>query len=134
MAAKKKSKKQYLVEIVEDDVYLLSTLTRAFEAEGIKVLQAKDGKEGYDIAIKNQPDAILLDIVMPVMSGLEMLTKLRKDAWGKDAMVMVLSNLGDADTVRETNSKKVGAFFIKADWKLDAIISEVKKRLDGTVS
>lgn len=131
MVSKTKAQKKYVVEIVEDDVYLLSTLTRAFESEGIKVLQAKDGKQGYEIARKEHPDAILLDIVMPVMSGLEMLAKLRKDEWGKDALVLVLSNLGDADTVRETNSKKVGAYFIKADWKLDSIIEEVKKKMEA---
>lgn len=129
MPTKKNGKKELVVEIVEDDIYLLSALTRAFESEGIKVVQAKDGKEGYDLALKEHPDAILLDIVMPVMSGLEMLTKLRKDKWGKNALVLVLSNLGDADTVREANQKHVGAFFIKADWKLGSIIEDVLKRL-----
>lgn len=128
MAAKKKAK-QKVVQIVEDDIYLLGTLSRAFEAEGIKVLQSKDGKEGYETAIQEHPDAILLDIVMPVMSGLEMLTKLRQDKWGKDALVMILSNLGDADTVRQTSDKNVSTFFIKADWKLGSIVEEVKKKL-----
>jgi len=60
------SKKILIIEVVEDDRPLLSVLSERFNAEGFKVITATTGEEGFDLAIKNKPDLILLDIVMPI--------------------------------------------------------------------
>ena len=81
-------KKILMVEVVEDDEPLLSVLSERFREEGYNVINAITGEEGLKLALKNKPDLILLDIVMPKMDGIAMLKKLRKDPWGKNANVI----------------------------------------------
>lgn len=70
--------------IVEDEESLLKTLGEKFTLEGFEVVKAQNGVEGLRVALQEHPDLILLDIVMPVMGGMEMLGKLRQDDWGKN--------------------------------------------------
>ncbi len=66
---------------------------------------------------------------MPAMSGGEALKKLREDKWGKTAKVIILTNLSDDESVR--NSRELGAldYLIKTDWKLKEIVAKVKQNL-----
>ncbi len=68
--------------VVEDDVPELNALRDKFTREGFSILTAKNGEEGLAIALREHPDLILLDIIMPVMDGITMLVKLREDSWG----------------------------------------------------
>ncbi len=81
--------------IVEDDLDLLEVLRKKFTLEKFQVSQAPDGKIGLEEALRNHPDLILLDILMPVMDGMTMLGKLREDSWGKEVPVILLTNLSD---------------------------------------
>ena len=115
--------------IVEDDLDLMEVLIKRFEQASFKVLQAVDGKVGLAEAKKNRPDLILLDIIMPVMDGMTMLAKLREDAWGKNAAVIMLSNLSDEIKVAEAMKNNVYDYLVKADWNLDEIVQKVRERL-----
>lgn len=64
--------------IVEDDEALSKTLTAVLEAEGFTVISASDGQKGLDLALKEQPDLIALDLVLPSLGGLEICQKLRE--------------------------------------------------------
>lgn len=111
------------VLVVEDEPSLLKILGETLKKEGFNVFTAKDGAEGLEIALKNHPDLILLDIVMPKMNGIEMLKNLWQDKWGKNAQVIFLTNVvGEA--------KKFGTYkyLLKVDWKLQDIVKEVKKK------
>lgn len=68
--------------IVDDEPALLAALVDKFTRAGYSVTVAEDGQQGLNSALKNHPDLILLDIIMPVMDGLTMLAKLRRDGWG----------------------------------------------------
>jgi len=124
-------KKILIVEIVEDDRPLLSVLTERFTNEGYKVISAITGDEGLDLALKNKPDLILLDIVMPKMDGLIMLEKLRKDPWGKTANVILLTNLSaDEKITKAVTELEPSYYLIKTDWKMDDIVERVKSVLN----
>ncbi len=84
--------------IIEDELAYVSLL-RDTLAKTYQVIVAKNGKEGLEYAIKEHPNLMLLDIKMPVMDGMTMLGKLRKDAWGKTAKVILLTNLEPSDSV-----------------------------------
>jgi DNA-binding NarL/FixJ family response regulator len=71
----------------------------------------------------------MLDITMPVMTGLSMLEKLRQDTWGSNVPVMVLTNRDDSFNISEMLHNKTSGYYIKADNKLNDIIKEVKERL-----
>lgn len=118
-----------IILIVEDERDLLETLVDKFNHEGFESLGAGDGEEGLKVALKRQPDLILLDLLMPKMDGLTMLSKLRQDQWGKNAHVIILSNVGDNERVAGALESGAYEYLVKTDWKIDEIVAKVKKRL-----
>lgn len=121
-------KKQRIL-IVEDDIPLLNGLTEAFENAGYEVIQAIDGVSGLSTAIKEHPDLIILDVIMPNMNGMDMLKKLRSNPWGKKAIVILLSNDDDPAHIRETLKDNATDYLIKSDWKISDIIEKIKDTL-----
>lgn len=115
--------------IVEDEPSLLTILVDKLNREGFSCLEAKNGEEGLKVALREHPDLILLDIIMPVMDGMTMLYELRKDPWGKDAKVIFLTNLSEAEKVAESLSQGVFDYLVKSDWKLEDIVIKVKEIL-----
>ena len=105
-------------------------LVEKFAHEGMKTIEAKDGEEGLEIALKEKPGVILLDIIMPRMSGMTMLEKLRKDAWGKTVPVIILTNLNPDDKImREIVETEPVFYLVKADWKIEDVVNKVKEVL-----
>ena len=117
------------VLVVEDERAMTQALADKCTLEGFGVLTAKDGEEGLEVALREHPDIILLDIIMPKMDGITMLKKLRRDEWGKKAKVIILSNLSDEDRVSDAIEQGTYDYLVKADWKLDDIITRIRKRL-----
>ena len=118
--------------IVEDEPMIRKALVEQFSGEkNLTVMSAKDGKEGLTSAMREHPDFILLDIIMPIMNGLEMLNELRKDEWGKTAQVMILSNLADTEKKAEASAQGVKYFIIKSNVNVSAIMKKVLDAMDG---
>ena len=123
-----KTKKTIL--IVEDDAPLRNALRDKLICEGFTTLEAKNGAEGLEVALAEHPDLILLDIVMPVMDGITMLKKLRKDEWGKNARIIMLTNLSDTEKMTEAIEQGSYDYLVKSDWKIEDIIAKVKEKID----
>lgn len=115
--------------IVEDEVSLLNALCDKLTGEGFTVLKAKNGEEGLEVALREHPDLILLDIVMPVMDGVTMLGLLRKDTWGKDVEVIILTNLNEPEKVAEVLEKEARDYLVKSDWTLQNVVKKIRERL-----
>lgn len=115
--------------LVEDNVALTNVLKDKLTHENFYTLIAKNGEEGLKIAIKEQPDIILLDVLMPKMNGLIMLKKLREDTWGKTVPVIILSNDDNPEHISETLKDNALDYLIKVDWKLDDIVKKIKETL-----
>ena len=115
--------------IVEDDSSFRNVLKNKIVHEGFSVLVAKDGEEGLEITIKEKPNLILLDVIMPKMNGIKMLKKLREDSWGKTVPVLLLSNDDDPEHIRETLKDDASDYLIKSDWKLEDIIKKIKETI-----
>jgi len=109
--------------IVEDEEAVSDILTDRLAKEGFETLTAKNGKEGLESALKEHPDLILLDIVMPVMDGMTMLGELREDEWGRTVSVIVLTNLSDDEKISEAVGQGIYDYLIKTDWKIEDVIS-----------
>lgn len=115
------------VLIVEDEDPVVYTLNERFKLmPNVKTFYAEDGVQGLEMALREKPDLILLDIVMPKLDGLEMLGRLRKDPWGKKANVIVLSNLSHPDKEKEAKRLGVADYVIKADSSLEDVMTKVK--------
>ncbi len=122
--------KQKIILIVEDEASLLNVLSDKLRSKDFLVLEAKNGKEGLETALREHPDLILLDIVMPVMDGMTMFKKLREDAWGKSVEVIMLTNSSDAENVAGAIEQGSYDYFIKSDWKLEDVVAKVKEKLE----
>jgi len=93
--------KKISVLVIEDEKDIRKVLEYNLESDGFKVYSAADGLEGLKIARKIKPDVILLDWIMPKMSGLEVLAELRNDENTKDIVVIMLTAknmMGDVST------------------------------------
>jgi CheY-like chemotaxis protein len=121
--------KKNTILIVDDERTLLSALVDKFTREGFVVSGAKNGKEGLSRALADHPDIILLDLIMPVMDGTTMLANLRKDPWGKDAKVIVLTNLSELEKAA-SRLQGVYDYLIKSDWELKDVVKKVKEGLE----
>lgn len=122
------SQKQTIL-IVEDEILIFNALRDKFSSEGFSILEARSGEQGLEVALAKHPDLILLDIILPGINGMEMLNKLRKDAWGKDALVILLTNLNEPAQVSDGLAQHVHAYIVKSDWTLEDIVKKVKEGL-----
>jgi len=114
------------VLIVEDDENIRELYSDAFQLAGIAVLKAANGSEGVELALKHHPDAILMDIMMPIMGGHEAVGKIRKDAWGKNAKVVYLTNMTDAENVVHAVERGSEEYIIKANTSVKEVLSLVR--------
>jgi DNA-binding response OmpR family regulator len=112
------------VLIVEDERPLAHALDLKLKHEGFDSVVANNGKEGLDLILGGNFDVVLLDMMMPVMDGFQMLKELQKQE--KRPVVFVLSNLSQRED--ETRVIEAGArkYFIKSDTPLSVIVEEVK--------
>lgn len=111
--------------IIDDDKDLNTVLVDKLNFSGFEAFGAEDGVAGLEKALKLHPDAILLDLVMPKMGGLEMLQMLRKDPWGKDVKVIILTLLEKADYVADAVEGNIYGYIVKTGHSLDEIVGKV---------
>ncbi len=83
--------------LVEDDLALAKMYQDQLVSDGFEVFLAHDGREGLDQARIKRPSLIILDIAMPKMNGMAMLEELRKDEWGKNVPVIILTIIDPDD-------------------------------------
>ncbi len=117
------------VAIIEDDAAISQMYRIKFEAENYEVETAENGKLGLELAKEMKPDIILLDLMMPVMTGEEMLTRLRKTDWGKNIKVIVLTNRGEQEIPPEVKRLGVDAIILKAAMTPRQVAELVKTKL-----
>lgn len=116
--------------LVEDDAALRRVLADKLNDEDFIVLEGADGEQGLALALEKHPSLILLDIFMPNMDGITMLSKLRSaDAWGKHVTVIVLTNSTDAQTIAKVSTFGGTDFLIKNEWSLDALVGRIREHL-----
>jgi DNA-binding response OmpR family regulator len=121
---------QHTLLLVEDDSFLIEILVKKFKAADFRVVHAGDGKEALRKAHDEEPDIIMLDIILPGMNGFEILEKLKSDETLADIPVAFLSNLGQKEDVEK--GKKLGAvdFIVKANHSLDEIVKRTGELIE----
>jgi DNA-binding response OmpR family regulator len=126
MATKQDPKFKSKVLLVEDDKMLADMYVTKFSKEGMEILKADDGAKGLEMAKKEKPDLILLDIIMPKLDGFAVLKELKKDPGMSDTHILLLTNLGQSEDVEK--GKQLGAddYFIKANHTPAEIVTKVK--------
>lgn len=117
------------IAIIEDDQAISQMYRIKFEAEGYTVETADNGQLGLELIDKMRPNIVLLDLMMPVMTGEEMLAKLRGTDWGKDIKVIILTNRGEQEIPPEVKKMGVTAIILKADMTPRQVAELVKSKL-----
>lgn len=116
--------------VIEDDTDLRRILQDSLTKEGYDTSEAKTGEEGLALALAKHPDLVLLDIVLPSMDGLAVLSEIRKDkAWGQYAKVVMLTNLSDSQSVADCLELGAHSFLVKADWTIENIMETIHGEL-----
>lgn len=117
------------IAIIEDDQAISQMYRFKFEAEGFDVQTAENGKLGLELVQSMKPDIILLDLMMPEMTGDELLVKMRATAWGKDIKVIVLTNMGEQEIPEAVKKLNVSDVILKANMTPRQVADVVKKNL-----
>jgi CheY-like chemotaxis protein len=122
-APKKQAKK---ILWVEDDKFLGNILVRKFETSGHMVLKAQNGEEAFTILQTDKPDVIVLDILLPGMSGFEVLQKIRTMDTFRYIPVIMLSNMNKPSDIEKAKALGAQKFLVKAAVSLDQIVQEIE--------
>ncbi len=118
------------VLIIDDDLYLRELYEEVLKKEGYEVETASDGKEGYEKIIAQPYDAILLDIMLPQLDGLGILTKLKETkSQVPFKNIILLTNLSHDATVKQALALGVHACLTKSAVTPDQIVVKVKEVL-----
>lgn len=122
------AKKRVLV--VDDEAAMRASLCVALEEAGYAVTSANDGLAGIEAAIREHPDLILLDIVMPKLNGMELLARLRQNEWGRTAKVIFFTHLeGDDDIIRGITAYEPSMYLIKGAWEIADVVTKANEVL-----
>ncbi|MDB5239337.1 MAG: hypothetical protein JWO00_672 [Candidatus Parcubacteria bacterium] len=123
-AANTSAKKKILW--VEDDKLIGNILMKKLTSSGFDIFHAKSGDEAIEGLKTFAPDAVVLDLVLPGMSGFDILQKIREDNRFKNVPAMILSNLSKQSDIERAKSLGAQKFLVKASVSLDQIIEEVR--------
>ena len=121
----------HTILVIDDDRNLRTSLCEALTLAGFTTIEASTGEQGLALAFAHKPDLILLDISMPQMNGYEVLSKLRKDVWGKKVKVILLTALDSLNNIAQGVDLSSNAYLIKSEVTLQSIIQTVNFHLFG---
>lgn len=129
--AKAKQKKQKIL-IVEDDIALRNVYETRFKLENLDVLVAGDGEEGLSVAVKEKPDVVVLDLMMPKISGMDVLDILKSTPETKKIPVLILTALTQESIKTKGFVFGANEFMVKSESKLEEIVEKVKSMLKSS--
>jgi CheY-like chemotaxis protein len=113
-----------VILVVDDEIEFLKMIRMRLEAIGYEVITANDGKEALDKVKKHKLDAVLLDILMPGMNGLEVLKKIRQD--NGNLPVFIITAFSTEERFELANKINASGFIVKT--------SDLKKEIDNITS
>lgn len=111
---------------VEDDKLIGTILSKKLINSGFDLFHAKNGDEALEMLRSVIPDAIVLDLVLPGMSGFDILQAMKKDSAVSQVPVMILSNLSKQSDIERAKALGAQKFLVKASASLDEIVQEVR--------
>ena len=115
--------------LVEDDSNLREIYAARLEAEGYEVVTAADGEEGLAVAVKERPHLIIADVMMPKISGFDMLDILRTTPETKDVKVIVMTALSQDEDRQRGESLGADKYFVKSQVVLEDLVETIKELL-----
>lgn len=118
--------------LVEDDSNLREIYGARLEAEGYEIVSASDGEEALALAVRERPDLIISDVMMPKISGFDMLDILRSTPETKNVKVIVMTALSQDEDRKRGEELGADRYVVKSQVTLDDIVEMVRDILGGT--
>lgn len=115
--------------LVEDDINLRDIYMARLQAEKYEIITASDGEEALAVAVKQKPDLILLDVMMPKISGFDVLDILRSTPEIKNAKVIIMTALNQESDKRRGESLGADKYLIKSQVTLEDVVRSIKDLL-----
>jgi len=122
--------KTYKVAIIEDDSFISNMYKTKLKLAGYDVKTAYDGEEGLKLIDEFKPDLVLMDLMMPNMSGVAALERLKEEILAGKFKVIALTNMGDDDTISNVKKMGVSDYIVKADVTPTQVEQRVRKVLE----
>ena len=116
------------VLVVEDDKFISNAFKTKFESEGFTCKLAFNGEEALEILQDFVPSIIILDLVMPVKNGFEVLRAVRQDARLKEVPVIVATNLGEEQYIVKAKEMGANDYILKSELSLSDLVKKIKLR------
>lgn len=113
--------------IIEDDRFVRKAYEAKLTLAGFTVITAIDGGEAIELTKTEKPDLILLDLMLPVVSGFEYLRVIKENPETKDIPIVIISNLGQDEDVKRGMDMGAETYFVKAKVKIEEMVERIKE-------
>jgi two-component system alkaline phosphatase synthesis response regulator PhoP len=117
------------IAVIEDEPSICEMYRIKLASAGYEVKTAHDGQEGLELLEEFKPKLILLDLKMPVMTGDEMLAKLRETEWGAEIRVIILTNISRDEAPKNIQFLHVDRYIVKAHYTPSQVVEIVQEIL-----
>ncbi len=117
--------------LAEDDRFLRRACETALTRRGMTVVAAEDGEQALALIRSERPDLILLDLLMPKMTGIEVLRALKADAGISSIPVLILSNSSRELEMHDAEKLGVIGYFIKANFSLQELVDRIAEMVEA---
>lgn len=121
------------IVLVEDDIYLADIYKTRLELAGYECHVANDGMAGLTLIKEVAPDLVLLDLMLPQLSGDEVLEAMRRSDWGKDIKVVMLTNISEAEAPDSLRTYGIEQYIVKANLQHNQLAETVEAILQKSV-
>lgn len=118
------------IVIVEDDQFLRKLITRKLSGQEYEIVEAVDGEGALEKIKQEQPDLVLLDLILPGMDGFEVLSEIEEDPELSSIPVIILSNLGQKSEIEKGLDMGAVDYLVKAHFTLGEIGDKIEEVLE----
>ncbi|MEI7498455.1 MAG: response regulator [Candidatus Falkowbacteria bacterium] len=117
------------IAVIEDDRFLRKVYETKLPRQGYAVVSAEDGEAGLALIKQELPDVVLLDLIMPKMTGFEVLAALKSDKKTAKIPVVVLSNLGQEEDIARAKELGASEFLVKSNLTIKDVMDLIEQIL-----
>lgn len=112
--------------IIEDSPYLAESLVDMLHLKDFNAIVALNGREGVELAVTRKPDLILLDIRLPDIDGYEVYRRIKEDAWGATAKIVVLTASESTEIISKNIDLPPERILFKPEWSVQALLEKIE--------
>ncbi|MDQ6985353.1 MAG: response regulator [Candidatus Dojkabacteria bacterium] len=121
-----------VILLIEDEGLLTRMYSKKLEHDGFECITSTNGKNGLEVALSEQPELIVCDVMMPEMDGLTVLSQLKEHEETKHIPVIMLSNVSNQEYVERALELGAVSYLIKSELVPADVVSEIKEKLEAT--